>query len=394
MRVLHTSDWHLGKRIIGRDRLEEQRAVLSEIAGICERESVDLVLVAGDIFDTFLPSSEAEDLFYSMIKKIAGTSRCVIVISGNHDDAIRLTAAASLAQEQGIYIFGNMEYCPQGKADRDTFVAECGKNYAIAANRRGEQIYLNILPYPNEARLKEDKNPQESFLDKMRRWIQAGETQNTKNLPSVFLSHIFVAGAQVSEGEREIDLGGARAVPLSLLPNCAYTALGHIHKKQHFKNNVYYSGSILQYSFDEMSTQKVVVVFDIKEEGIENLREIQLHAGKKLIRLSADNVDSAVLLLQSYTNCYIELTIYLKEPLLTSQVQELHAANSGLVSIIPVVQNGGSGDAAKISTKTMSSSKLFQEYYKSLYGQEAPKELTELFLEMTEREGADETEIS
>ena len=107
MRILHTSDWHIGKRLMGRERLDEQSAALDEIVGICEREEVELVLVAGDIFDTYLPSAEAEDLFFSKIKAMAGEDRAVLLISGNHDDGVRLSAAAPLSEELGIYIVGN-----------------------------------------------------------------------------------------------------------------------------------------------------------------------------------------------------------------------------------------------------------------------------------------------
>ena len=106
MRILHTSDWHIGKRLMGRDRLDEQAAVLDEIVRICETEKVELVLVAGDIFDTYLPSAEAEDLFFSKIRAVAGEDRAVLIISGNHDDGVRLSASAPLSVGVGIYIVG------------------------------------------------------------------------------------------------------------------------------------------------------------------------------------------------------------------------------------------------------------------------------------------------
>ena len=82
MKIAHTSDWHIGKKLMGRDRGDEFKNVLAEIADICAEEQVDLLLVAGDVFDTFLPSAEAEDAFYSAAKKIAGTDRCMLIISG------------------------------------------------------------------------------------------------------------------------------------------------------------------------------------------------------------------------------------------------------------------------------------------------------------------------
>ena len=103
MKILHTSDWHIGKKLIRRDRSEEFRAVLNEIAEICEKERVELCLVAGDVFDTYTPSAEAESIFFEAITRIAKIC-AVLIISGNHDDYVRLTASASLAEEHNIYI--------------------------------------------------------------------------------------------------------------------------------------------------------------------------------------------------------------------------------------------------------------------------------------------------
>lgn len=387
MRILHTSDWHIGKRLSGRDRLDEQRAALDEIAAICDAEKVDLVLVAGDVFDTFLPSAEAEDAFYSAAKKIAGTDRCMLIISGNHDDNIRLTAATALSEELGIYVYGNAGHIPKLCGGRRVYPVEAGANHIVF--RTGEEeVFFNVLPYPNETRLKEDKNPDEKFLDKMVRWMNAGQAENKKNLPSVFLSHLFIAGGSVSEGEREIDLGGARAVPPSALPPCDYTALGHLHKRQSFKNNVVYSGSILQYAFDEAGTKKSVVLFDIGKEGVKEMRRVELHAGKQLVRLQANGVSDAAELVRKYPDCYIELTIFLKEPLLASQVRELREANPGIVQFLPQVTQEGEGMKG-VSLRQLSDSELFRTFYRKKFAQEPSDDLTELFLSMTE--GEDET---
>ena len=384
MRILHTSDWHIGKRLSGRDRLDEQRAALDEIAAICDAEKVDLVLVAGDVFDTFLPSAEAEDAFYSAAKKIAGTDRCMLIISGNHDDNIRLTAATALSEELGIYVYGNAGHIPKLCGGRRVYPVEAGANHIVF--RTGEEeVFFNVLPYPNETRLKEDKNPDEKFLDKMVRWMNAGQAENKKNLPSVFLSHLFIAGGSVSEGEREIDLGGARAVPLSALPPCDYTALGHLHKRQSFKNNVVYSGSILQYAFDEAGTKKSVVPFDIGKEGVKEVRRVELHAGKQLVRLQANGVSDAADLVRKYPDCYIELTIFLKEPLLASQVRELREANPGIVQFLPQVTQEGEGMKG-VSLRQLSDSELFRTFYRKKFAQEPSDDLTELFLSMTEGE--------
>lgn len=101
MKILHTSDLHIGKKLMGRERFPEYRAIFSELAEACDRENVELVLIAGDVFDTYTPSAETEEIFYRGIKELS--KRCaVLVISGNHDDYVRLTAASALAEEQNI----------------------------------------------------------------------------------------------------------------------------------------------------------------------------------------------------------------------------------------------------------------------------------------------------
>ena len=133
MKILHTSDWHIGKRLADRERLPEQDAVLLEIGAICEREGVDLLIVAGDIFDTYVPSAEAEELFYRRIKEMA-QGRTVVLISGNHDDGVRLCAAAPFALEHGVYLFGNKPtIAPIGKRG-GTGVVEAGENYIVVEN--------------------------------------------------------------------------------------------------------------------------------------------------------------------------------------------------------------------------------------------------------------------
>jgi len=386
MKVLHTSDWHIGKRLLGRERINEQKEVLFEIVDICEKENIQLVLVAGDVFDTYLPSSEAEDLFYTAIKALAGRDRVVVIISGNHDDSVRLSAATSLSEEYGIYIYGNCSHVPSLKSDRKTHPVRAGVNFIEIENEIGERVFINVLPYPTEARFKEDRRIEETFFDKITRWINAGEVENVNNLPSIFLSHIFIAGGKVSEGEREIDLGGARAVPLELLPKSDYIALGHLHRKQKCGDlNAFYSGSILQYAFDEANCDKKVLIFDIEKDGVKNLQEVNLVKGKQLARLAVNSVEQALELLPKYENSYVELTLYLSEPLTSLQIKELKDKNDGLISIVPQI-SGIAGEVGKISRKNLSSSQLFIEFYKNTFGTEPAEDLISLYLELSEAE--------
>ena len=377
MKILHTSDWHVGKRLMGRERLHEQAEVLDEIVRICEEEAIELVLLAGDVFDTYTPSSEAEELFFSKIKLVAGEHRAVLIISGNHDDGVRLSAVSPLSEEQGVYIVGNARTPIRVKdTARKTRPVRSGKGFVVFENENGEKAFVSTLPYPNEARFKEEKSDL-SYLERMKKWIDEGESGNTEKLPSVFLAHIFVAGGAVSDSEREIDLGGARAVPVTALPQSDYIALGHLHKKQHMgSGNCYYSGSPLQYSFDE-SADKGVKVFDLSQNGVQNLRDIPLTKGKKLLRLEAESVDTADALLQNYPDNLVELKLILSAPLTAGDSARL-TGNENLVSLVTEVRT--EAEIEFQSRKGLSDSALFDAYYKANYHGEPKAELKELFL--------------
>ena len=377
MRILHTSDWHIGKRLMGRERLDEQAEVLDEIVGICDREAIELVLIAGDIFDTYTPSAEAEELFYEKIKKVAGQNRAVLLISGNHDDGVRLSAAAPLAEEYGIYIVGNDRTATLRKGqNRAIYPTRCGKGY-IVFESGGGSVYVSLLPYPNEARFREEKS-ELSYLDQMQKWLQEGIAENTENLPCVLMAHIFVAGGSVSQGERDIELGGARAVPVSNLPSCQYIALGHLHKKQHMgSGHCYYSGSPLQYAFDEVA-DKSVKVFDLTGDGVQNLRDVPLTKGKRLIRLQANGVEAALELLAKYPDNYVELTLSITEPLTSVESKALNA-NENLVSLL--VEIHGDERLEFESRKGLSDEELFDAFYKTSFGTDPKAELKTLFLQ-------------
>lgn len=383
MNILHTSDWHIGKRLMDRERLPEQIAALDEIARICDERAVDLVLVAGDVFDTYMPSAEAEQAFFHAVSRIAGKRRAVVLISGNHDDGVRLAASAPLAAQEGIYLFGGGQEIADCGGGRPVRAVAAGEGYLVVENAQGERVYINALPYPNEARLKEEKT-EESYADKLRRRIERGDAGFTGGMPHILLSHLFVAGGKVSESERDIDLGGARAVPVSLFEGFEYVALGHLHKPQKFGGNVRYCGSLLQYSFDERE-DKQVILLHTQGERILSVEEIGLTAGKRLIRLEEKDVLRAAALLKQYEDAYIELTLHLNAPLTSQETQMLRAANEGLVSLI--VRTQGQSVLPAIKRSTLSSGELFTEYYRSVYGEAPARELTEAFLALLE-EGA------
>ena len=212
----------------------------------------------------------------------------------------------------------------------------------------------------------------------MQKWITECEAGNEKKYPSVFMSHLFVLGGVTAESEREIGLGGARALPVSALPSSDYIALGHVHKKQKMgSGHCYYSGSPLQYSFDEANVEKVVKVFDLTKNGVENLRDIPLAAGRKLARLEATTPALGAELLKKYPEMLVELPLHLSEPLTATDKLMLYA-HENLVELR--VELSMETAVARESRKGLSDEQLFKEFYRSEFGEDASDELVQLFL--------------
>lgn len=381
MKILHTSDWHIGKKIMGRDRYDEYRAVLGEIYDVCDREGVDLCLVAGDVYDTYTPSAEAEEIFFDTILRLS--SLCaVLIISGNHDDYVRLTASRALAETRNVYIVGNNLSAITCQKMGRCYPVSSGRGYAVFENTAGERVFVNMLPYPNEARFREEKTD-ESFADRMRRWIDVGGQANTQHLPEIFLSHIFVAGGKAGDTEREIDLGGARLVPAELLPKDAYCALGHLHRRQQIGDNIYYSGSVMRFSFDESNAVKSVNVFSLGKDGITDFKQVELKNIRNLIRLEAVTAEDGLQLVRKYPDDYCELTLNLSSPLTHAQTVELHKCEN-LISLRTSIEDENTDDFTE-TRKNKSASELFDGFCKLKLGKPADDDLKALFLELTEQ---------
>ena len=203
-------------------------------------------------------------------------------------------------------------------------------------------------------------------------------------MPSVFLSHIFAAGGKAGDSEREIDLGGARAVGLNLFPQCDYSALGHLHRRQKLGENIYYSGAIMRFTFDEAGQEKSVSVFDIDGSGVHDLKIVPLTSCKKLVRLQANSAADGVALLEANKEALAELTLNLSSPLSPTEISGLRSCENLYSLKMSVESELGAGYAAENAGK--SSSQLFSEYYNSRFGTEVPADLLALFLSLTEEE--------
>ena len=406
MKILHTSDWHLGKRLENLSRLEEQKDVLREICEISESEQVDTVIIAGDLFDTYNPSAEAVDLFYKTLKRLANNGkRAVIAIAGNHDSPDRIEAPDPLARECGILFAGYPNaVMPLFELESGLKVTQSEQGFAeLILPRYSYPLRLLITPYANEFRLKAYLGHEDSEEELRKllndRWSNLAQTYCDCKGVNILISHLYLAmngGALPEEPEDEkpiLHVGGAQVIYSENIPHqIQYAALGHLHRKQTIDTKpcpVIYSGSPLSYSFAEANQEKYVIVIDVEPGKIPIISNHVLNNAKRLLRKRADSVVEAVEWLQNNQLALIELTMVTETYLTAEERKTLNNAHSGIITIIPDVIKGD-GDHASLR-KTIDLSKgmeeLFSDYFRDEKGQEPNIRILNLFKEILAEEG-------
>ncbi len=292
MKILHTSDWHVGRTIKGRSREDEHIAVLAEIAGTVREEGVDLVLVAGDVFDTATPSATAEEIVYRALMDITRAGAEVVVVAGNHDNWRRFRAVRPLLRLAGVHAAPQFALPDSGGCIRVT-------------GRNGETACVGLFPWlsqrniVNTAMLMADRQDEHqasyaaTCLDGLSR-LSAAFTAETVN---IIVAHLTTANATPGGGERDAEIRGGPGtifdywVPQEQLPKTAsYVALGHIHRQQQVsaQPNAWYSGSPLQLDFGEASEGQGVLLIEARPGVPVKVTPRRLSAGKKLVTIRGD----------------------------------------------------------------------------------------------------------
>jgi exonuclease SbcD len=407
MKILHTADWHIGKRLDNFSRLEEQRLVLAEICEIAEQESVDAVIVAGDLFDNFNPSSEATELLYSTLHRLsANGTRAVIAIAGNHDSPERIHVPDALARVCGIIFVGfpNTEiqqFCTQGSVE----LIRSDKGFMEVSLPESEfPLRIVHTPYANEQRLKTFlgiENAEDALRDHLEKhWKAIAEQYLDDKGFNLLATHLYVMKKGDPHPEAEPDeerpilhVGGAQAIYTENFPGQVhYVALGHLHRFRGVDKNppVVYSGSPLAYSFSEANQTKYVVILEAEAGRLVAYRPVELKKGRKLQRGKFDNIDKAIGWLQEHTDDLIELTIVSDDYLEAADKKRLNEAHAGIIQIIPQIRRINEAEQAAEIDLSLSVEKLFGEYFKSKNkGQEPSEGLMEVLREVlgTEEEG-------
>lgn len=402
MKILHTSDWHLGKRLDDFPRIEEQQAVLNEICEIADRENVDVVLVAGDLFDTFNPPTEAVDLLYKTLKKLTNNgNRPVIAIAGNHDSPDRIEAPDPLARECGIIFSGFPgTIVPAFELETGLKISQSEEGFIeIGLPRNPIPLRILLTPYANALRFKTFLGEEDSEAEMrdllQQKWGQLAAKHCDKKGVNLLVSHLFVVeeGSEMPEEPEDekpvLHVGGVQAVYTGNIPaNIQFTALGHLHRMHSPGRNAWYCGSPLSYSFAEAGQKKYVLLAEIEPGQQAKISPVELKTGKKLLRYRADGVDAAMGWLLQNQNCLVELTLATDNFLTAAERKQLYTLHNGIVALIPEVKNTGAAET--FSRKNINPGKsmdvLFREYFQFAKGQEPNNEIIQLLTEILANE--------
>ena len=399
MKILHTADWHLGKKLDHFSRLEEQRQVLSEICVIADAQNGDVVIVAGDLFDTFNPPIEAVDLLYKTLKKLTNNGkRPVIAIAGNHDSPDRIDSPNPLARECGILFVGNPDVTIPLITIENGFAITQSENGFLEIKLPHYDFPIRSIttPYANEMRLKtylgsEDKEDQLNQLLQDSWAALADKYCDTKGV-NILTTHLYILkrGGEILEepdGEKPLRIGNADIVYTDCIPHqMQYTALGHLHRFQNVGGHgspVVYSSSPLSYSFSEAGQDKKVILIEAEPNNAVQYTAIPLQSGRVLHRKRFDSLDEAVKWLLENPYCLVELTLVSDTFIASQDLKRIHESHDGLIHIIPVLIKSHNDELQTLKVNLEQDIQgLFTDYFKSKHKQEPNAELLELFNEI------------
>lgn len=293
MKILHTSDWHLGQRFIQADRQAEQQKFLDELRHIIIQHSVDVLLIAGDVFDTSSPPNHALRQYYCFLSQLHH-SPCphVIIIGGNHDSPATLNAPKSVLARLNVHVVGCSQYDNHGQWQIDKEIIELkgvdGQLQAVVA----------AVPFLRDRDLKYSKSGETESQRQaaIRQGIQEHYQQLAERLsdypsvPLIAMGHLFIASSLV-ESEKDIHLGNLGQVSVACLPPLFdYVALGHLHRNQKVdgQNHIRYCGAPLPLSFGEANQKKSVLLLEFMGKKLQSITPLPLQCYRPLLRFDGD----------------------------------------------------------------------------------------------------------
>ena len=406
MKILHTADWHIGKLLEGKSRLEEQRIVLEQFVSIADTTNADVICIAGDVFDNGHPSAGAEMLLYHTLKELSKQGqRLVVLIAGNHDQPSRLEAIVPLAREHGIIIYGTPRTkIPSGKYGN--FEIESLEEGGFSFSCKGEKAVFACIPYVSEKTLNEvlyreedsDEKRAVDYAEKIGELFQKKASWYQEDTINVLVSHVFTLGCKKDGSEQGMMLGNSYLLSPEVFPEKAqYVALGHVHRPQKVigsHGRIRYSGSPLPYRLQEtvIAKQCSLVTLHPQEEAV--VKEFYFDNPKPIEKWVCESYEEALKKCEENQNrpCYVYLQIYTDTYIREEQLKELKGYKEDILEVIPVFPETEQKKTGTVFTEK-SFLELFLDYYQEKKGILPEEEILETLQEILKEEDENETDF-
>jgi exonuclease SbcD len=406
LRLLHTSDWHLGHTLHDQSRRYEHARFLGWLLDQLEAEQVDVLLVAGDVFDTANPSAEAQQTLYHFLAaaRVRVAALDIIVVGGNHDSAARLDAPDPLLRALNIRVVGGL-HREGGRIDHERMLVPVRGSGGAVEGWVVAVPFLRVFELP-------DADGEDPLIEGVRRvYAEAIEAARAKRQPGqaiVALGHCYMTGTALSElSERRVLGGNQHALPADIFPeDVAYVALGHLHRAQRVggREGVRYSGSPIPLSLTEASYRHQVCIVEIEGERLVGVRELPVPRAVPILKIPEGGpreLDEVLRLLEALPpfaeglgegeRPYLEVEVAMPrpEPSMRRRIEEAVAGKAARLLRIGV-QLEGSGRAlvevfANRSLTELQPEQVFRECYRRIYAGDPPPDLLEAFSDLEER---------
>lgn len=403
MRILHTSDWHLGRSLHGHSRAPEHEAFVDELVQVAQ--DVDLVVLSGDVFENANPPIEAEEMFFDALARLGdGGTRAVVVIAGNHDSPDRLKAAAPLAARHGVWILGRPGDVPTPAHTvgdgRGTvrLLAAAPSLLDLAVPLRGgdhQRTVIAALPYPSEARLRqllsdrlEEEDRQRAYNLRIEVAFQLLAQHFSAEAVNLATSHLAVRSCMPRSSERVL-VGGAYQIEGSALPAQAqYVALGHLHLAQDVPDApclARYAGAPMAMRFSERDDPRVHTLVELQPGAAPVVHELPVSAGRPLVVWQAGSIEEVERGVAEglHERAFIDLELAVDEHLTHQQMAQLKALPRDIVRIRAVLPEANVTPLVDPTRRRdLPLTDLFQAFYREQTGEEPDTSLVDLFLEL------------
>lgn len=414
MKILHTADWHIGQLFHEYDRTYEHNHFLNWLVETLQNEKVDVLLVSGDVFDLSNPSAASIKMFYSFLNSAvkANPNIQIIITAGNHDSASRLESPKPLLESSNIHIIGLVEKKEDGTIDYEKLIIPLRDNTGAIKAWSLAIPFLRLGDYPT---IVESENPYAAGVAAL--YADAYEFINAKKQADqsvICMGHLHAQQAEITDMDKteRLIMGGIECISaVAFHEDIKYVALGHIHKAQRIggKEHIQYCGSPIPMSFSELNYKHQVVVFDLNEQNISDLRTIEIPIAVSLKRVPSVHSSFAEVInaLQQLPATginpklapYLEVRVLLDgpEPGLRHKIEtavtgkDVRLAKIDVKYPVATAKDNSTGTGVQDNLHELQPQDVFAKVYQSKYNNPVPAELLQLFNQVTQEVAQSET---